>query len=35
LKSATSFKLKAEAKKLMVIAEEIEVQSTDFETQDK
>jgi len=27
--------LKAEAKKLMVIAEEIEVQSTDFEAQDK
>jgi hypothetical protein len=37
LKSATelSAKLKAEAKKLMVIAEEIEVQSTDFEAQDK
>jgi len=36
LKSATelSAKLKAEAK-LMVIAEEIEVQSTDFEAQDK
>jgi len=35
LKSATELSAKLKAETIMVIAEEIEVQSTDFEAQDK